>query len=172
MNFEIEIPNSIFAFRNSNVREVDIMADFINLSSIGQRIRQIFEESGLSASDFCRESGGIPSSTFSQMLNGSVKVNVATINRIVERWGHDYPPLWILLGDDMYTYTGGGAKTAGAQQEVAQGASSERPAETQALIDEIVALRSALAAVQPKTIDKITIFYSDKNYEVYRLSDD
>lgn len=148
------------------------MADFINLSSIGQRIKQIFEESGLSASDFCRESGGIPSSTFSQMLNGSIKVNITTINKIVERWGHNYPPLWILLGDDMHTYTGGSSGVVGAQQEVSQGVPSERPSEMQTLIDEIVSLRSALAAVQPKTIDKITIFYSDKNYEVYRLSDD
>lgn len=146
------------------------MTEFIDLHSIGLRIRQIFEKSGLSASDFCKESGGIPSSTFSQMLNGSTKVNVATINKVVERWGETYPPLWILFGDDADRYDKGASvhTTALHQGDTIEG---ECATQVQALIKEVIALRTALALAQPREIDKITIFYSDKNYEIYRLAD-
>lgn len=149
------------------------MADFIDLHSIGLRIKQIFEKSGLSASDFCKESGGIPSSTFSQMLNGGTKVNIATINKIVERWGEIYPPFWILFGDDAGKYyrdiTVHNSLPATSLEEAVE---EEHDSHIQALIDEVVALRTALAQAKPREIDRITVFYSDKNYEVYRPADD
>lgn len=149
------------------------MADFIDLTSIAERIKLIFAESGMNASDFCKESGGIPSSTFSQIINDSIKVNVTTINRIIERWGDAYPPLWILLGDEANKYS-----TQPTEGNSPYKKNENNPAdqiqsvEIKSLIEEISALRTTLSASQTREIDKITIFYSDKNYETYRRSDD
>lgn len=148
------------------------MADFINLTSIAERIKLIFAESGMNASDFCRESGGIPSSTFSQIINDSIKVNVTTINRIIERWGDTYPPLWILLGDEANKYSTQPTEAPPYKKDENSPTNQTQSVEIKSLIEEISALRTTLSASQTREIDKITIFYSDKNYETYRRSDD
>ncbi len=143
------------------------MADFINLSDIASRLREVLERSGLNATDFCRETDLAPSS-FSQMLSSKIKVNVETINKIVLRWGATIDPLWLLLGDNAPTSPRGGDLFASTSSDSTQ----EISAPVTELISEVVRLKGALADSKPKRIDKITVFYTDKSYEVYRLCQD
>lgn len=138
------------------------MSEFINLSEIAERLKKILDDSGYNAIEFCRECD-IPPSSFSQMLNGRTKVNVETINKVILRWGGKFDPLWILLGDNI--------PPTGANRIVSEEVSSNSSPVVSELISEVVRLREELALVQQaKRIDKITVFYTDRSYEVYRPS--
>lgn len=139
------------------------MADFINLNDIARRIKDIQEQSGLNANDFCKDTDLSPSS-FSQIISGKQKLNVDIINKVVLRWGNKYDPMWILFG--RQTNESNHSTLGNIEQNPADGAMI---AELMRQAEEIGYLKEALSNAKAKTIDRITVFYTDQSFANYKL---
>lgn len=151
------------------------MTDFINLSEISMRLRELIERSGMSSKDFANDTG-IPASTLSQILNGKSQISVDSINKIVGCWsGRDgFDPMWFLFGEGFAKSEGAVGDTADLF-DASHATSPSEAALHNALtskIEEVAKLRAALELAKPKTIDHITVFYSDRSFETYTLSSD
>lgn len=136
------------------------MFEFIDLWAIGQRIKDLQEKSGMNAADFCKETD-IPTSSFSQVVSGKVRVNIDTINKIVSRWRDFVDPLWLLFGDDSPT-----PKASSTPKENLNEFESlllER-------VEQIAKAKENTSASIQKTIERITVFYTDNSFENYLLS--
>ena len=139
------------------------MADFINLNDIARRIKDIQEQSGLNANDFCKYTDLSPSS-FSQIISGKQKLNVDIINKVVLRWGNKYDPMWILFG--RQTNEGNHSTLPKMEQSPTDG---PMIAELMRQAEEIGYLKEALSNAKAKTIDRITVFYTDQSFANYKL---
>lgn len=137
------------------------MTDFINLIGITARLRQLQERTMMTNNVFCAECG-IPPSTYSQILSGKARINIETLNKIIQRWGKEIDPLWLLFGEEPY-----GRTIYSAENE--DGRKGQIAPE---VINEIVRLRAELTQNKPKRISKILVYYTDKSYESYSLDPD
>lgn len=145
------------------------MADFIDLEAVAVRLKKLLERSGMSSKDFALETG-IPASSLSQILNGKTTINVDSINKIVDRWQHKegFDPNWFIFGQPTSSIL-----DEHFSLDASQDRSDEYLSLQAALIqktEEIGRLKAILEANQNlKKIDHITVFYSDKSFEIYRL---
>lgn len=139
------------------------MADFINLSDIASRLRQLHEKTGLTSSEFCGECE-IPTSTYSQIVNGKGRLNVETINKVVKRWGGEYDPMWLLFGDNAP-----GSFFNSAIEGSPTHLPADMPQTIPELVDEIVRLRLELERNKPRQVSKIVVYHTDKSYDTYCL---
>ena len=58
-----------------------IMSEYIDLSAITKRLKEVVDRSGLTSRDFAMKAGIAPA-TLSLNLNEKQQINVATINKI------------------------------------------------------------------------------------------
>ena len=140
------------------------MAEFINLNDIARRIKDIQEQSGLNANDFCKDTDLSPSS-FSQIISGKQKLNVDVINKVVLRWGNKYDPMWILFGRQVNENNHSILPNM-MEQNPADGSMI---AELMRQAQEIGYLKESLSKAKAKTIDRITVFYTDQSFANYKL---
>lgn len=137
------------------------MSDYIDLEGIARRLVEIQTKSGLTAKAFSQETD-LPSSTFSQIKSGAIKINVETINKVILRWGGAYNPMWFIFGDErsMHSSTDS-ADIASDDNQVSEALLSK--------VEEIGRLKQALEQAKPKEIERITVFYTDNSVAHYRL---
>ena len=145
------------------------MADFLDLGAISQRLRELYERSGMMAKEFAAKVG-IAQSTLSGILNAKQEINVPIINKVIATHSaEELNPYWLLFG--------------GSEEPSREGA-TQRPAKEAAADDQALAplldrleaqcleleqLRSELAALrQTRSIDHIAIYYSDNSFERFR----
>ncbi|MDO4692917.1 MAG: helix-turn-helix transcriptional regulator [Porphyromonadaceae bacterium] len=152
------------------------MTDFINLDAISRRLKELLDRNKMSAKDFSLETGIAPS-TLSQILNGKTTINIDSINKIIYRWQNDpnFDAMWFVLGDEYAQQAKQAHSTDAALSSTNSTADSEHKALETALsskIEEIGRLKASLEAMKPKVIDHITVFYTDKSFETYRLCAD
>lgn len=152
------------------------MTDFINLEAISTRLKELLERSEMSAKDFSTQTGIAPS-TLSQILNGKTMINIDSINKIISRWQGDpsFDPMWFVLGEACARLV----DQANASEADASYKGSSANAHDKALelalsnkIEEVGRLKASLEGMKPKVIDHITVFYTDRSFETYRLSAD
>lgn len=137
------------------------MSEFLDLTNILLRIRELQEHTGLKSSEFCLECG-IPSSSYSQLINGRTKLNIDIINKIISRWGEEYSPHWLLFGDSQ-----------GLEQSNSSSTHSQPITAVSELVEEVIRLREIIkSTAKPKEIDQITIYYTDKSFAIFKLSND
>lgn len=154
------------------------MADFIDLEAIAERLVVIKDRSALNAKDFC-ETTGIPPSSYSQIAKKQTKINIDTINKVVERWGEEFPPMWFLFGNDANSNDlFGNLSTPVSVREAieADGANIENDTSgidnrLQLAYEEIGRLKEALSRCEAREIQHITVFYKDKRVDNYKLDE-
>ena len=144
------------------------MAEFLNLDEITKRLKRIVEQSGLSAKDFAL-GAGIPQATLSQILNEKQQINVSTINKVIEHYPDLVSPNELLFGDQESISSGlfasiGLAETSDKTVDALQ-------ATLLAQSEEITRLKSELAQRQAKTIDHITVFFTDNSFMTFHCED-
>lgn len=143
------------------------MANIIDLEAIAQRLVQIQQESGLNAKDFCVKTD-ISTSSFSQIKSGSNRINVDTINKVVEYWGKDFSPMWFIFGDKQADNTRKTSSSINIEGEANIGVVNQALLQS---MEEIGRLREALHQAKPKEIERITVFYNDNSVAHYKLMD-
>ena len=67
------------------------MSEYIDLSAITKRLKEVVDRSGLTSRDFAMKAGIAPA-TLSLNLNEKQQINVATINKIVEHFSDIMSP--------------------------------------------------------------------------------
>lgn len=138
--------------------------NFLNLEEIAQRLIEIQLQSGLTAKEFC-EKTDISTSTFSQIKSGGTKINVDTINKVIQHWGQEVSPMWFLFGESPNS-------SKDHCNDSANFESGDLQQWKDALLrgaEEIGRLKEALAQKRPKEIERITIFYTDNSVAHYKL---
>lgn len=146
-------------------KAVEKMTEFIDLDAIALRLVELHEKTGMSAKEFSGETG-IPPSTFSQIKGGATKINVETINKVIQRWGGQYSPMWFLFGKED-----GGELLDASEGSKEAGQNSLSPLVLDRL-EELGKIKATLAQSNPKEISHITVYYTDKSFANYRLSND
>jgi DNA-binding helix-turn-helix protein len=148
------------------------MAEFLNLDEITKRLKRIVEQSGLSAKDFAL-GAGIPQATLSQILNEKQQINVSTINKVIEHYPDLVNPHELLFG-------GGSAHQESAESglfpSIGLAETSDKTVDAlQATLlaqrEEITRLKSELAHREAKTIDHITVFFTDNSFMTFHCED-
>lgn len=139
------------------------MEEFINLTDIAIRIKEIQERSGLNAAEFCKRTD-LSTSSFSQIISGKQKVNVDTINKMVLYWGEEYNPMWLLFGEVRDTPI-----SASTREQDSSPSDSALAGELIRQAEEIGRLKEALSNSKPKEIKRITVFYTDNSFANYKL---
>lgn len=145
------------------------MADFLDLSAISSRLKELYERSGMTAKDYSSKIG-VAASTFSSIINEKQEVNVAMINKVIASYPiHELDPYWFLFGvaqsvdpvtrviDHSYDH---GEEVAG-QIHILLDRIEQQSAELARLRSEL-ALRG-----ESKQIEHIAVFYSDNSYARY-----
>lgn len=146
------------------------MSGFIDTEQILERLKTILQNSGLTNANFAKECA-IPASSLSQILNGSNKLNVDTINKIIARWGQDYPPLWFLLGESYANNIHSSSEDM--PQLFLEDNGKESSELIQTLLDEITRLKAEVKDLQnPKEVERIMVYYTDKSYQSYSADTD
>lgn len=137
------------------------MTDFLDLGSILTRVKELHEQTGLNSSEFCSECD-IPSSSYSQIINGKTKLNIDIINKIIARWGREYSPMWLLFGHHS------------DREALPSAISPEQSSATiPELVEEVIRLREIVkTSIKPKEVDHITVYYTDRSFAVFKLSND
>lgn len=73
------------------------MSEYIDLSAITKRLKEVVDRSGLTSRDFAMKAGIAPA-TLSLNLNEKQQINVATINKIVEHFSDIMSPEEFVFG--------------------------------------------------------------------------
>lgn len=141
------------------------MTEFIDLDAIALRLVELHEKTGMSAKEFSGETG-IPPSSFSQIKAGSTKINVDTINKVIQRWGNQYSPMWFLFGKEVGEER---SPLDGSEAEASQNSLSPLVLDR---LEELGKIKATLAQSTPKEISHITVYYTDKSFANYKLSND
>lgn len=138
------------------------MSEFIDLTSITKRLKEVLAASGLNAKEFA-DRAGIAPATFSLNINERSQINVVSINKILEAFSELVDPYWFVFGDR--------AKEVPRPEETEV---AELPQEVGALqeilrkqAEEIAQLRASLAEKRAKEIASITVFYTDNSFSTY-----
>ena len=145
------------------------MAEFLNLDEITKRLKRIVEQSGLSAKDFAL-GAGIPQATLSQILNEKQQINVSTINKVIEHYPDLVNPHELLFGE------GSAHQESGLFPSIGLAETSDKTVDAlQATLlaqrEEITRLKSELAQREAKTIDHITVFFTDNSFMTFHCED-
>jgi DNA-binding helix-turn-helix protein len=149
------------------------MAEFLNLDEITKRLKRIVEQSGLSAKDFAL-GAGIPQATLSQILNEKQQINVSTINKVIEHYPDLVSPNELLFGETSAAHQGPIASGLFASIGLAETSEKTVDALQATLLaqsEEITRLKSELAQRQAKTIDHITVFFTDNSFMTFHCED-
>lgn len=138
------------------------MSDFIDLPSIGKRLKEVIARSGLNAKEFS-DRAGIAPATLSQSINERAQINVASINKIIAAFPEEVDPYWFVFGEQGQDAP---RPTTASSEELPQeiGALQEV---LRKQAEEIVQLRSALADKQAREIAHITVFYTDNSFSTF-----
>jgi len=148
------------------------MAEFLNLDEITKRLKRIVEQSGLSAKDFAL-GAGIPQATLSQILNEKQQINVSTINKVIEHYPDLVSPNELLFGEtsEHQESISSGLFASIGLAETSDKTVDALQATLLAQSEEITRLKSELAQRQAKTIDHITVFFTDNSFMTFLCED-
>lgn len=142
------------------------MKDFIDKEAISIRLKQILEESGMSAKDFATAMQ-IAQPTLSQITTGKTFINLETINKIV-RYGPEhlsgFNVLWFVFGEGAPAIDTPNSHRAEPAEAATAGVLVKQA-------EEIGRLRALLEQNKPKEIERIVVFYTDNSIATYTLSD-
>ena len=136
------------------------MADFLDLGAISQRLRELYERSGMMAKEFAAKVG-IAQSTLSGILNAKQEINVPIINKL--------DPYWLLFGGSEALLLEGASQLPRADAAADSPALAPLLDRLEAQCLEIERLKAELAALShTRSIDHIAIYYSDHSFERFR----
>lgn len=130
------------------------MCDGLDLDAITSRLLKLQEESNFTAKVFCEETG-IPASTFSQIKNGTSKINVEIINKVISRWKKLINPMWFLFGDELACL---GKENYGVNPEL--------------FIEKEEIVLQKKENSKAREVERIVLFYSDGTFQSYTPSID
>ena len=83
------------------------MSEYIDLSAITKRLKEVVDRSELTSRDFALKAGIAPA-TLSLNLNEKQQINVATINKIVEHFSDIMSPEEFVFGVSGVSHESGG----------------------------------------------------------------
>lgn len=148
------------------------MAEFLNLDEVTKRLKRIVERSGLSAKDFAL-GASIPQATLSQILNEKQQINVSTINKVIEHYPNLVNPMELLFGEASAPQDSTESSLFALMEtsETSDKAVEALQATLLAQSEEISRLKSELAQRQAKTIDHITVFFTDNSFITFHCED-
>ncbi len=141
------------------------MSEYIDLSAITKRLKEVVDRSGLTSRDFAMKAGIAPA-TLSLNLNEKQQINVATINKIVEHFSDIMSPEEFVFGvsavsndsgRDLFASTG----VKGEEKETLR-------AILQAQAEEIARLKADVRERRAKGIAHITVFYDDNSFATFK----
>lgn len=140
------------------------MSEFIDLAAITRRLREVINNSGLTAKDFATRAGIAPA-TLSLNLNERQLINVVTINKIIEHYPELVDPYWFLFGAE-----GGQLPRPALPSPIDTSEGDETERFRTILIsqaEEIARLKAELEGRRSKEIDHITVFYTDNSFSSF-----
>lgn len=145
------------------------MADFLDLGAISQRLRELYERSGMMAKEFAAKVG-IAQSTLSGILNAKQEINVPIINKVIATHStEELDPYWLLFGGSEALPFEGASQLPRAEAAADSPALAPLLDRLEAQCLEIERLKAELAALShTRSIDHIAIYYSDNSFERFR----
>ena len=116
---------------------------------------------------------GIPQATLSQILNEKQQINVSTINKVIEHYPDLVNPHELLFGEGSAHQE---SAESGLFPSIGLAETSDKTVDAlQATLlaqsEEITRLKSELAQRQAKTIDHITVFFTDNSFMTFHCED-
>ena len=141
------------------------MSEYIDLSAITKRLKEVVDRSGLTSRDFAMKAGIAPA-TLSLNLNEKQQINVATINKIVEHFSDIMSPEEFVFG------ASGVSNDSGRDLFASSGVKGEEK-ETlhsilQAQAEEIARLKAEVRERREKGIAHITVCYDDNSFATFK----
>ena len=137
------------------------MSEYIDLSAITKRLKEVVDRSGLTSRDFAMKAGIAPA-TLSLNLNEKQQINVATINKIVEHFSDIMSPEEFVFG------VSGVSNDSGRDLFASTGVKGEEKAILQAQAEEIARLKAEVQERREKGIAHITVFYDDNSFATFK----
>lgn len=142
------------------------MSEYIDLSAITKRLKEVVDRSELTSRDFAMKAGIAPA-TLSLNLNEKQQINVATINKIVEHFSDIMSPEEFVFG------ASGVSNDSGRDLFFASSGVKGEEKETlrailQAQAEEIARLKAEVRERREKGIAHITVFYDDNSFATFK----
>ena len=140
------------------------MSEYIDLSAITKRLKEVVDRSELTSRDFAMKAGIAPA-TLSLNLNEKQLINVA-INKLVEHFSDIMSPEEFVFGVSGVSHESGrdlftSAGVKGDEKETLR-------AILQAQAEEIARLKAEVRERREKGIAHITVFYDDNSFATFK----